>query len=241
MNARTNLTAAAMLAGSIVISALLLTNTWKSTSKANQSIQVTGSAKRQLSSDHGVVRANLIVENANQLQAFRALQQAQPEVLAFLGGMGFEASEIQFKAPMHQPLYQYNSFGEQTALRGHQYHWRFEVSSKRVQSIDSLATALSSLIEQGIQVQLESTEFYFSGLADLKIEIQAEAARDARHRAEKIAEATGRKLGPLTGARMGVLQITPLHSNLISDYGFNDVSSIEKEITAVVSGTFLIE
>lgn len=51
---------------------------------------------------------------------------------------------------------------------------------------------------------------------------------------------TGRDLGPLTGARMGMLQITPVLSNMVSDYGFNDQSSIEKKITGVVSATYRI-
>nr|WP_294895186.1 hypothetical protein [uncultured Pedobacter sp.] len=37
---------------------------------------------------------------------------------------------------------------------------------------------------------------------------------------------------------MGVLQITPENSNMTSDYGIKDVSSIRKEITAVVSANF---
>jgi hypothetical protein len=40
---------------------------------------------------------------------------------------------------------------------------------------------------------------------------------------------------------MGVLQITPKFSNMISDYGINDLSSIEKEITAVVNASFEIK
>jgi hypothetical protein len=60
-------------------------------------------------------------------------------------------------------------------------------------------------------------------------------------RGQRIAKATGRELGALRSARMGVLQITPENSNLTSDYGVNDVSSIRKEITAVVSANFAIE
>jgi len=48
-------------------------------------------------------------------------------------------------------------------------------------------------------------------------------------------------LGALRQARMGVIQITPKNSTMVSDYGFNDTSSIEKEITAVVSATFEID
>ncbi len=42
------------------------------------------------------------------------------------------------------------------------------------------------------------------------------------------------------GARVGVLQITPVHSVNVSDYGINDLSSIEKKITGVVNATFRI-
>ena len=88
---------------------------------------------------------------------------------------------------------------------------------------------------------ISQPEYYYTKLADLKIEIQAAAAKDAMTRGQKIAEATSRKLGTLTNARMGVLQITPKNSNMISDYGMNDVSSIEKELTAVVNASFEIE
>ena len=54
-------------------------------------------------------------------------------------------------------------------------------------------------------------------------------------RAEKIAEATDRDLGPMRSARMGVIQITPKFSNAVSDYGINDLGSIEKEIIGVVT------
>ena len=84
-------------------------------------------------------------------------------------------------------------------------------------------------------------EYHYSKIADLKIDVQAAAAKDAMVRANKIAEATGRSLGTMTEARMGVLQITPRLSNQVSDYGINDLSSIEKEITAVVNASFLIK
>ncbi|MDP2364374.1 MAG: SIMPL domain-containing protein, partial [Ignavibacteria bacterium] len=54
-------------------------------------------------------------------------------------------------------------------------------------------------------------------------------------------QSTDRDLGPMRSARMGVLQITPKFSNAISDYGINDLSSIEKEIIGVVNASFEIE
>jgi len=42
-------------------------------------------------------------------------------------------------------------------------------------------------------------------------------------------------------ADMGVLQIIPKNSADVSDYGMNDVSSIDKEIVAVVHASFEID
>lgn len=232
---------ALVLTAGIIAAALIFTNTWKQNSQANQTIQVTGSAKRLLTSDQGVVRAGLRVEMGSQVDAYRQLQAQQPVLLDFLRKAGFAEVDVKFFPASNYTLYNYNNMGEQTSIRAFVYDMRFEVFNKDVKKIEDLSFALSSLIEQNIQIADVQTQFYYSGLADLKIEIQAEAAKDAMERAERIAASTGRKLGPLTGARMGVLQITPPNTNTISDYGMNDASSIEKEITAVVSGTFLIQ
>ena len=73
------------------------------------------------------------------------------------------------------------------------------------------------------------------------VKILAEAAKDAKQRAEQIAEATGSRIGQVRSARMGVLQITPAFSNEVSDYGINDVSSLQKDITGVVTVEFEVE
>ena len=41
--------------------------------------------------------------------------------------------------------------------------------------------------------------------------------------------------------RQGVFQITPRNSTEISDYGMNDVSAVDKDITAVMRVTFSLE
>jgi hypothetical protein len=80
----------------------------------------------------------------------------------------------------------------------------------------------------------------YTKIADLKVTMLAEATKDARKRAEMIAENAGNTLGKLKYADMGVIQITPLYSNEVSDYGMNDTYSLEKEITAIVHCEFEI-
>ncbi|MDP4117071.1 MAG: SIMPL domain-containing protein, partial [Bacteroidota bacterium] len=84
-------------------------------------------------------------------------------------------------------------------------------------------------------------EFHCSKLNEIKVEVQADAAKNALMRAKKIAEATGSSIGDIRSGTMGVLQITPKYSNQVDDAGINDLSSIEKEITAVVSASFEIK
>lgn len=67
------------------------------------------------------------------------------------------------------------------------------------------------------------------------------ATENAQLRARQLAESTGRRIGAPTSARVGVFQIRPRNSQEVSDYGVNDVTSIEKEIVCTVQATFLIE
>ncbi|WAM34206.1 hypothetical protein OTK00_000385 [Caldicellulosiruptor morganii] len=67
------------------------------------------------------------------------------------------------------------------------------------------------------------------------------ATEDAVRRAKQIAKSTGSSVERLKSASMGVFQITPLYSTEVSDYGINDTTSIDKEITAVVNCEFIIK
>jgi hypothetical protein len=69
----------------------------------------------------------------------------------------------------------------------------------------------------------------------------AEATKDAKARAEAIARSTGNRVGTVRSAQTGVFQITARNLTEVSDSGIYDTSSLEKDITAVVSVTFVIQ
>ena len=68
----------------------------------------------------------------------------------------------------------------------------------------------------------------------LKINMLAEATKDATARAEQIVGNANGRLGKLVEARMGAMQINPKGVSATSAEGNNDTTSYEKEITAVV-------
>jgi hypothetical protein len=100
---------------------------------------------------------------------------------------------------------------------------------------------VTALLEHGISVSSGTPQYHYTKLGDLKIEMLAEAAKDARARAENIIEAAGGELGELTGADMGVININPPNSRSSSWDGNNDTSTVEKDIITVVHATFELE
>ncbi len=84
-------------------------------------------------------------------------------------------------------------------------------------------------------------EYRYTKLGDMKIQMLAEAAKDAKVRAIQIAASTGARAGALRSARMGVLQINPAGSTETSSEGNNDTTSIEKDVIAVVTASFAVE
>jgi uncharacterized protein len=227
---------------SFTVGVVIFTNAWKSSQSANQTINVTGSAKKEIVSDLGFLRGTITVQSSTSEGAFAELNRQRPILVSYLEGKGFTKDKIEFFTINSYPVYETNNMGYQTGIvRAYVYSQRIEIQSTDVNKIKELSLDITSLIEKGVDFNVEQPEYHYTKMADLKIEIQAAAAKDAMIRAEKIAEATDRELGPMRSARMGVLQITPKFSNAISDYGINDLSSIEKEIVGVVNASFEIE
>ncbi len=227
---------------SFIIGVVIFTRAWKSNQNANQTINVTGSAKQEIVSDLGFLRGTISVQSSTSESAFAELNRQKPILVSYLEKKGFPKDKIEFYTINSYPIYQMSEQGYQTGrVIGYVYNQRIEIQSSDVNKIKELSLDITSLIEKGVSFNVEQPEYHYSKMADLKIEIQAAAARDAMIRAQKIAEATDRELGPMRSARMGVLQITPKFSNAISDYGINDLSSIEKEIIGVVNASFEIE
>jgi hypothetical protein len=209
--------------------------------KSDKSINITGSAKQLIVADLGILKGNFNISGATAQDAYRELERQRPLVISFLKSKGFKDADIDLKTISVYPQYNYGQNGQQLDVRSYVINQSLEVSDKDVNLIKDVSIAIASLFEQGLNFNVNPPEYYYTKLSDVKVVIQAEAAKDAMIRGEKVAEATNSKLGKLTSARMGVLQITPENSNITSGYGINDVSSIRKEITAVVSANFEIE
>ena len=84
-------------------------------------------------------------------------------------------------------------------------------------------------------------EYYYSKLPEARVELLANAVADSKARAEQLAKAGGKAIGPLQSASSGVVQVMAPNSVEVSDYGMYDTSSINKEIMVTVKASFEIK
>lgn len=231
-----------VLGACLIIATLIFSMAWKQAKSTEKAIEISGSARKAITSDLALLGASINAFGTTQGDAYRNLESQKPTVLSFLASKGFTKEKVTFSTVSNYPVNELNEQGYSTGnVRGYNFSQRFEIQSNDVQLIRQVSLELTALAEQGISLNVESPQYLYTKLQDIKAEVQAEAAKDAMTRGKKIAEATGSTLGNIRSARLGVLQITPKNSTEISDYGMNDVSAIEKEITATINASFKIE
>jgi hypothetical protein len=210
--------------------------------KSDETIQVTGSAKRRIRSDQITWTAKISARNADMRAAYRSLAESVPKVTAFLEKKGIPKNEIAVLSVSTKALHPQNKDGRELedVVSAWVLEQSIEVKSRAVDKVTEVSREVTELIDQGIQLESYAPEYQYTKIGDLKIQMIAEAARDAHHRAEEIAKATGATIGPLRSARMGVIQINPADSTETSNEGNNDTTSVDKDIISVVATTFAL-
>jgi hypothetical protein len=225
----------------IAFAALVMAGAWTRISES-QVVNVTGAARKNVRSDLVIWRAGFSVDDESLLGAHQKLKCDQAHVEAFLrehGASEFAMYPVQIREITARTN---DSEGESVSRRvGYRLLQRIEVRSSDVEATPKLATETAALLEKGVGLVSEGFEFIYTKAGEAKVEMMAEATKDAHARAEQIAEQGGRKLKSLRSARMGVVQINPLYSGATSWEGNNDTTSVEKTITATVAATFSLD
>jgi len=241
-NERSGLFAALALALGLVLASVIGGSYFVKGKRGDQTITVTGSARKRIKSDLVIWRAGVSYQTPTLAEAYRSLSDNVPRVKAYLIGKGIAENQITISSISSQTLHGRTSGGEETAeITGYSLSQELEVRSGEVDKIAQVAREATELINQGILIESKPPEYLYTKLGDLKVEMLAEAAKDAKVRAQQIAQSAGSSIGSIRNARMGVLQITAADSNEVSDSGMNDTSTLEKDITAVVNIGFAVD
>ena len=226
----------------IVIAALTLGHAIRDMKRTDDTILVTGSARMRVVSDYVVWRGNLQASGSNSSVATQQIQKSRERFIAFLAEKEIPDSLITLHPVNGWQEQEYDSNGRPTGrtLR-YNANQQFEVRSADVDLIVEVASAVEELMREGISLNSQSPDFLYTKLDEARIALMADATRDAKARAEQIAEAAGGKIGPIREARMGVIQVVAPNSTNISDYGMYDTSTREKDVVGVVKVSFAVK
>lgn len=116
-----------------------------------------------------------------------------------------------------------------------------QVQSSDVQGITAVAKNTAQIADMNIMFSTQSLEYFYGKLPETRVNLLSDAIKDAKNRADKLASSTGKKVGPMKSASMGVVQIMPENSTETADYGMYDTSTINKEIMVVVKAQFVLD
>ncbi|MEO7933862.1 MAG: SIMPL domain-containing protein [Chthoniobacterales bacterium] len=217
-------------------------------------IRITGSAKKRIVSDLIQWQATVEGRGEDRAAAYKTSREGREKVVAFLTAQGIKAEEIIPQSASSEELFEKVIEdkvlpGTTTAVRsetkvskGFRSREVVAVRSTDVSRVEKASREITSLLEQGVTVNSESPNYFYTKLGDLKVEMLAAAAKDARTRAENILQSAGNaSIGKLVTADMGIININPANETATSNEGNNDTSSLEKDIITIVHAEFEVK
>ncbi|WP_339609390.1 SIMPL domain-containing protein [uncultured Planktosalinus sp.] len=228
---------AIVFSAAIILAALFLGNAYVDRANPDGKISVTGSGSTDFTSDLIVWEGQFSRFSPNLKTAFDQMITDKQTVEAYLISKGIAREDIVFNSMQtnerNQSQYENGNFVGSVFV-GYDLTQTVKVESKEVELIESVSREVTELLNKGVQFNSYSPRYYYTKLADLKIEMISKATEDARLRAEKIAENSGGKLGKLKDAKMGVFQITGQNSGEDFSWG-GSFNTSDKNKTASIT------
>jgi len=226
----------------VVLSTHLARRSFEKVKLRDQTITVKGFAEQRITSDLAMWSAGIAVRDADRTAGYKALERDRALLLAYLGKHGFDADAVSFSPVGISTIYKLDEDGDRTnEIELYSVSQGFAIESDDVQLIAKFAKESSALIADGVDLSATSPSYLYTKLDEMKLEMISKATANARERAERLVDGSGNGLGPLRSASQGVFQITPAYSTEVASYGYNDTTSIDKSIKAVVTVEYAIQ
>jgi len=237
-----------LIAVAVVASTSIAASAWFQVKAPRETIRVTGSATKRIVSDLIEWDATIRRTAERQADAYRAVRADVDATLAYLKKQGIAEADVRVSSATVHAFYEleYEQVGSEAVshsrLAGYTAQQTITVTSKQVELVERVSREVSALLDQNIPIESSAPRYHYTGLEDLKIEMLAAAAADARQRADEILAAAGEaERGKLIDTHMGVININPANSSATSWEGNNDKSSLDKDIITIVHVTYQVD
>jgi len=231
------------IAAGLILSSMQVTKVWLHIADS-QVVTVTGAARQDVVSNQAIWSAVYSAEADNMQEAQQKLAEYTVKVNGFFNLHRITNAEISaITIQRLKPQAGQNDYSDPSTKKtiGYYLQQSIRLESENVATVVKLEQQSVELVTQGVELDDLGIQFNYTKTAEAKIEMLADATKDARQRAEQIASQGGRTIRSLKTARMGVFQITSRSSNETSAEGMNDTSSKDKTIRAVVTASFTLD
>jgi len=205
-------------------------------------LSVTGYAETMVQADTAEWNLNVRTYDAAKPQAFSRLNSDLAKVKALLMTQGLKPEEVKEGTLTATTRYKKAYNGYDTAdIEGYEMSKVYTVRTNNIAAVQGLTKDMEKLVGEGMDLQADAPQYLFSKLDDLKLELIANASKNAKERASTMTKQTGDSVGTMLNASSGVFQITSPNSTEVSDYGMYDTATVDKKVTSVVNITFSID
>jgi hypothetical protein len=231
------------VAVTVPITAAIVMNGIRDVKGSRDTIVVTGSAKQPITADLASWFVSVSSRERTPAAAARSENAKAAAVDEFLRKAGLaddvskppldvQETTIQVPTGLAKPRFR--------AVRAWFVEQSFDVQTEKIDALVRAAAGVDRLLLQGVDLTVGQIRYLSTKLRKAKFAALRLATADAEERASTIAEGLGGHLGAVRSVRLGVYQITPRNSTDVSGEGILDVSTREKDVTAVVSVTFAV-
>ncbi len=209
-------------------------------SDSSQAITATGSASVDFEADTIIWRGEFSATAYTSKEAYDSLKEDSSFVKQYLLDNGITEEEMVFNPVGIGRTYSdnYDANGNYTGSTADGYNLTqsFEVTSTDIDKVEKISRQISTLLDQGVELESYLPEYYYSKLDELKLDLIDKASKNAKERIDIIAKNTNTKLGKLKSSSLGVFQITAQNTGT-SSYSYDgafDSSSRNKTATITV-------
>ena len=236
-----NLTAI-LFSVAIVLASIILGYSYLNRTQPVSTISVTGLGEKDFTSDLIVWEAEFEKSGPFLQEVYDALAHDKKIIASYLKRKGiknFVFTSVN-TARQTKTIYSENGSYQGQEFVGYRLSQTVKIESKDVEKIERISREITELLNKGITLYSSSPRYYYTKLADLKIEMISKATENAFLRAKTIAEKSGAKLGKLKSAKMGIFQITGQNSE--EDYSWGGTfNTSSKNKTASITMKLIYE
>lgn len=227
-----------LLSASLIIAALVFGIFFYNARSSDDTINVVGMATKRFDSD--IVKWRITIGRNTGLNdvsnGYLLIQNDLQFLKKLFTEKGFQEKELTI-----QPINTLSNYSREGQISGYNLQQGVFVITSNIAAVEDIALNPAALIDKGVILQNSNLEYFYSKLSDIKMELLAEATKDAQKRASEIARNSNVHLGNVTSLKVGVFQITEPFSTEVSDYGMYNTQTKQKDITVTVRASFKIQ